>query len=262
MEGLFCSNDDAALPFDKHIFDLSYDYGGGDKSNMDRPVLINKESSILPPTTRSGIQLISDALQGMSLEERKRAQNDLHGVNFDHYEIDTKETVLFQQEKLEEMDRELQRLRASSPKWSLHLAAIEMAEQRNIDYVNNPAFRVKFLRAENWDGTKAASRFIRHFDWKLELFGEDKLAKDIGIGDLQPEDVKILKKGYFQRLPERDGAGRALYFQIFNGQTYPSPECMVGYFRRSSTYVYVLPISMTRFLIACLYPGPGTFLYA
>jgi hypothetical protein len=85
---------------------------------------------------------------------------------------------------------------------------------------------VKFIRCELWDPAKAAARFIRHFDWKQSLFGEEKLTKDTCIEDLDPEDVMMLKKVHIQRLPERDRAERAFYCVIYNGQTYTSPDSM------------------------------------
>jgi hypothetical protein len=227
------TNDDVSLPFDKHVFDLSF--GGAEKfvyPKQQKIRLDGQETVAATPSTaaaKSASQLISEALQAMSLEDKQRAQEDMHGIDFDD-DGERKETdELFKKQKLAEMDLELQRLKTAST-WSLQLAGIEMAERQNIDYVKNEVFRLKFLRCELWDSSKAAARFIRHFDWKLELFGEEKLAKAICIEDLEPEDVKMLKKGYFQRLPERDRAGRALFCQIYKGQTYPSPQSLVSYY--------------------------------
>ena len=109
----------------------------------------------------------------------------------------------------------------------LQLAGIEMAERQDISYVRSPRLLLRFLRCDHWDATKAASRMIRFFDWKLELFGEANLARDICLQDLQPVDIKSLKKGYFQRFPERDRAGRAIWFTVYQGQTYDSIESLV-----------------------------------
>jgi hypothetical protein len=50
---------------------------------------------------------------------------------------------------------------------------------------------------------------VGHFEVKLEVFGKDKLVRDILISDLDPV---ALKSGYIQLLARRDRAGRALLF--------------------------------------------------
>ena len=60
------------------------------------------------------------------------------------------------------------------------------------------------------------SRLIRHFDYKRELFGNDKLTKTITYDDLTEEDVKSLLHGSVQFLGEKDTSGRAVAF-LFPG---------------------------------------------
>ena len=68
-----------------------------------------------------------------------------------------------------------------------------------------------FLRAENYNPYNAASRMVRFFDEKCELFGADKLTKDITLDDLDPDDIAALENGFFQLLPEKDCAGRKVF---------------------------------------------------
>ena len=117
-------------------------------------------------------------------------------------------------------------MRTSSTSWNLRLAAIDLAETKNRSYVEDPKFRLKFLRADRYDARKAAGRFIRFFDFKLELFGEEALARRITWNDLQPEDQAALKKGYLQRLPIRDRAGRAIFCSVYDGQEYDSVQSL------------------------------------
>ena len=69
-----------------------------------------------------------------------------------------------------------------------------------------------FLRAESFDPYNAASRMVRFFDEKYELFGADKLTKDITQDDLDPDDIAALERGVYQELPEKDCAGRKVFF--------------------------------------------------
>ena len=62
--------------------------------------------------------------------------------------------------------------------------AFEQAQRMNQRYTDNPEFRLMFLRADNFEIENAALRIVRHFESKLELFGPDKLARDITLDDL------------------------------------------------------------------------------
>ena len=133
----------------------------------------------------------------------------------------------FLDQKLKEMNDKLVYLKKRN-RWNLRILALELAEQQNLEYTKNRAFRLKFLRCDRFDVVSAAKRFIRYFDWKMELFGEEPLARDITIDDLTKEDRAMLKKGYFQRLPVRDRAGRPIITALFLGQQYDSPESFVS----------------------------------
>lgn len=222
-----------SFDFDPQDFDLSF-AGACDSYARRKAEWLskNEKDGTMPP---SGQQLIAEALNQMSLEERGKAQTEVHGIAFDNNEevLAAKDSETFRENSLNDMEQEVQRLKAASA-WNLRLAAIELAEQQDEVFVKDPAFRMKFLRSDYWDARKAAARFVRFFDWKLELFGEAKLTKHISWDDLEPEDTKMLKKGHMQRLPERDRAGRAVYIAIYNGQTYHSPQSLVRTTRSSA----------------------------
>ena len=71
-----------------------------------------------------------------------------------------------------------------------------------------------FLRATQFHPIKAAHQLLRHFHYKLELFGEQKLTKDITYDDLTPEDKACLRRGFTQFLETKDAKGRtvAIFF--------------------------------------------------
>ncbi len=142
---------------------------------------------------------IANALNQMSLKERDKVYCDLHGVAEDMVE-DSK----FVARKLEELQREVNWMLPSNSK------AFRLAELRSPSFVNNRKIRLRFLRAEAFDSRKAATRMMRFFDFKLELFGEDSLCRDLTYFDLSNEDQTALKTGFTQRLPERDRAGRVV----------------------------------------------------
>ena len=54
----------------------------------------------------------------------------------------------------------------------------------------------------------------RHFQAKLDLFGADKLARNITQADLGDDDLECLYAGYEQFLSARDRAGRIIWIQV------------------------------------------------
>lgn len=83
------------------------------------------------------------------------------------------------------------------------------------DYVNSESMRIKFLRSEIFDPKAAAARIIRHFEEKKNLFGDDKLGRDILLSDLTEEDMEALSCGGLQFLRETDRGGRRVYFSRY-----------------------------------------------
>ncbi|CAJ1959509.1 unnamed protein product [Cylindrotheca closterium] len=132
----------------------------------------------------------------MSQEERARILEDVHGVSDDINE--TQEMIA---QSLASFEAELNQLQYLN-------AALRMAIAKDHAYVQNQAFRLQFLRAESFDIKAAVQRFARHFKMKLQLFGEEKLTKDIVQDDLDEDTMEYLYSGRFQNLPLRDKSGR------------------------------------------------------
>lgn len=90
--------------------------------------------------------------------------------------------------------------------------AFREAQALNPKYVNDPEFRLRFLRKAGFDdlGT-AASNILLHFNVKKALFGNGEvLGREVRLSDLSPDDRDALYKGAFQVFPERDAAGRPI----------------------------------------------------
>lgn len=141
--------------------------------------------------------LVAKQMTSLSMEDREKVYYDVHGVS-----EEVKETPEMVTLSLLQLELELQKLQLEQKD------AYEAAKSMNPTYVENPEFRLKFLRADLFDARKAASRLARHFEAKLELFGRDKLARDIQQDDLDKETIDALYSGYTQTMPLRDRAGR------------------------------------------------------
>ncbi|CAJ1962599.1 unnamed protein product [Cylindrotheca closterium] len=81
-------------------------------------------------------------------------------------------------------------------------------------FVLDPAFLLRFLRAERFDPELTAERLVLHFTIKQELFGNEKLGREIVLQDLQedPDDWDCMERGFLQVLSKRDFSGRLVIF--------------------------------------------------
>mmetsp|Transcript_26409 Transcript_26409/g.64355 ORF Transcript_26409/g.64355 Transcript_26409/m.64355 type:complete len:464 (-) Transcript_26409:335-1726(-) len=143
-------------------------------------------------------KLIAEALSKLSFKEREEAYEDVHGVS--DLVRETPELIEF---SLGQMDHQLKIL--------LDKYAYDLAESLSKDYVTDRGLRLKFLRAAIFDPKRAASRMAEYFHHKLDMFGREKLVKDITFEDLGEDGMEAVSQGMMhQVLPSRDTQGRAV----------------------------------------------------
>ena len=81
-------------------------------------------------------------------------------------------------------------------------------------------FYFMFLRSSKYDPQQTSVKIMKHFYFKKQLFGLEKVAKDITIEDLDDDDKDALSSGYHIFLPEKDNAGRAVCLITANYANY------------------------------------------
>jgi hypothetical protein len=155
----------------------------------------------------------------LSGEQRDEALNDIHGVT--KATIETSEFVehhrtLLQNELSLLVSRPRQRTRA-----------YQIALQQDPEYIASRKFQMLFLRADRWKPREAAARLVGFLETKLSLFGPELLTKRITISTLSKVDQRCLESGFFQLLPVRDAAGRAIISGIPMLRQYQSVENLV-----------------------------------
>jgi hypothetical protein len=147
------------------------------------------------PTPAEVSAMIATEMNQLSVEEREKVLEDVHGiprlVDEPHERIEACLALL---------EKELTNISSK--------AAYDLASSMSKEYTSSKKRRLMFLRAESYDPYNAASRMVRFFDEKYELFGADKLTKDITLDDLDPDDIAALERGFYQVLPEKDCADR------------------------------------------------------
>lgn len=83
-------------------------------------------------------------------------------------------------------------------------------------FVNSDDFRLRFLRAELFDASRAAKRMAKFLDVVVDFFGDVGLYRPIKLADLTAEDMKGTRGGLGQWLPYRDRHGRRVFFATMN----------------------------------------------
>jgi hypothetical protein len=145
----------------------------------------------------SSEKMIAEELSKLSLQDREKAYEDVHGVRnlVEESQQLIEKSLLDMEQELKSVDNRF---------------AYDEAERVSKDYVSCRKLRLMFLRATLFDPKKAASRLVDFFNFKLELFGAEKLVKNITYEDLGEDGMEAMKEGAQQILPSRDSQGRAV----------------------------------------------------
>ena len=158
--------------------------------------------------------MIASDMSKLSIAEREKAENDVHGIG------DTiVETPELLNRCLDEMNHFLEAIKRGT--------SYELAEAMDRSYTSNVHFRTMFVRAERYRPSEAAERMIRFFDCKKELFGTELLVKDILLEHLSDDDVEALESGGLQVCPAKDSGGRPMLAIMLGLRRYKRPENMV-----------------------------------
>jgi hypothetical protein len=146
--------------------------------------------------------LLSEAVKQLTFEERQRQQEALHGV-----EDETIEDEALINSALQELDSHLMHRGYNGR------SAYEKAERMDSQYVGATALRLMFLRCNQCDAKASAGQMLQFFEIKQQLFGVEKLVKEITIEDLDADDLASLNCGYF-RIIGRDQSSRHIFLGI------------------------------------------------
>ncbi len=186
------------LPSEYAISDLSSDDDDNIALFRRDDVFTTNEDSASPDDVDT---LLAQDLAQLSMAEREKVFFDLHGVSGEVNE--TPEMIRGSLHMLQEQ------LDAIEDKHA-YTKALSM----DSTYVQAQTLQLKFLRADRFDPVAAAKRLTKFFEFKLELFGEDLLVRDITQDDLDDQDLKALYSGRGYDLPFRDRAGRLIVFTV------------------------------------------------
>ena len=120
---------------------------------------------------------VAKALITLSMDEREKVYEDIHGVA----PVVDEDTECIN-DLLLQLDKKVQQNMTS-----IYKTALSMSK----DYVEDRAFRLMFLRAESYDVSAACNRLMNFLEFKLTLFGQEKLTEEITLEDFGQEDIKM-----------------------------------------------------------------------
>eukprot|EP00980_Cylindrotheca_fusiformis_P002891 scaffold675_cov103-Cylindrotheca_fusiformis.AAC.2 len=142
--------------------------------------------------------ILAVELEKLSLKEREKVYEDVHGVS----DV-VQETPELIASCLQEMDHEINLIEKKD--------AYEQAKLQSFSFVYDRQFRLAFLRCTSFNPRTAASHLVQYFSKRLEIFGTEKLTKsNINLEDIGEKATRVVELGSMQILPNRDSKGRAV----------------------------------------------------
>ena len=149
----------------------------------------------------------------LSVEERGRVYEELHGVDPELQETNV-------EERLQEFCLELEAQVAQDQ-------VPYIARAMNCDPSYIMGLRLQLMRADYFDPQKAVQRLERFLRGKVAYYGEDTLARPVYLSDLTSDDMRMLESGFFQLLPQRDRAGRVVLVFFDPGESF-QPKYLIN----------------------------------
>ena len=165
--------------------------------------------------SEDGEGILSKEWLRLSLKDRIDIQEEIHSV----FCIAPDESPKMIKQALENLSFELENNIPAGEKRAYlrcqELCLVSSTENicsvKSSCYINEDDFRLRFLRLELFDIPKAAHRMCRFLDSLLEGFGENSLRRPVTLTEnFSKEELRFLKKGFFQNLPYRDRLGRRI----------------------------------------------------
>eukprot|EP00531_Pseudo-nitzschia_arenysensis_P001799 CAMPEP_0116136280 /NCGR_PEP_ID=MMETSP0329-20121206/11637_1 /TAXON_ID=697910 /ORGANISM="Pseudo-nitzschia arenysensis, Strain B593" /LENGTH=536 /DNA_ID=CAMNT_0003631131 /DNA_START=145 /DNA_END=1755 /DNA_ORIENTATION=+ len=189
--------------------------------------------------------LLSKELMQLSFQDRNNITEEIHGVQ----SLAVNESTYTRDEGLTKLQYEIDSLPSSEKE------AYSLAQTLPVTYVNDSAFRLRFLRADFFDTGEAAKRMVGYLDLVLQLFGIEALKRPLKTTDFKSKEEKsVLKGGLVQLLPYRDRSGRRVMVIL-------SDIMSQNHFMRVKIFLYLLTVAaeceetQQKGVVFVLWPG-------
>ncbi|CAJ1969770.1 unnamed protein product [Cylindrotheca closterium] len=162
------------------------------------PVHRRRKNNLVWPEMKQTEEFLAAECNKVTMEERAQALDDIHCVGRALEEVpETRARLLNEFDILVQYERN---------------PIYEIAINQNRAYVEDPSFRLRFLRCNMYDVHRSVRQMMRFLQHKATYFGEVKVAHDIIIDDLNDDDIKLLSSGLYHIQEERDQNGRVVLY--------------------------------------------------
>jgi hypothetical protein len=142
-------------------------------------------------------EMLARQMIDLSFADRNAISEEVHGVR----NLAAEETPPMIEKSLWLMNMEIERI---EHKPAYHQAVYVLHSQ----WVHDRNFKLRCLRAERFDVTRGARRYVKFLELLLDYFGTHALMRPVCMSDLGKEEMEILRSGQYQLLPFRDRSGR------------------------------------------------------
>eukprot|EP00526_Cylindrotheca_closterium_P007901 CAMPEP_0113652670 /NCGR_PEP_ID=MMETSP0017_2-20120614/28144_1 /TAXON_ID=2856 /ORGANISM="Cylindrotheca closterium" /LENGTH=657 /DNA_ID=CAMNT_0000565561 /DNA_START=153 /DNA_END=2126 /DNA_ORIENTATION=- /assembly_acc=CAM_ASM_000147 len=189
---------------------------------------------------KSTEDFLASEMNKLSVQERSKALDELHCVG-----EELKETPEMIETSLAEFDKVLRE--RNEPIYNL-------ATSQNRSYVEDPSFRLRFLRANLHDVHKSVNQMIGFLSRKEMYFGRDKIARDITLDDLEEDDIELLLSGLYHIQDGTDRSGRVVvcFLNHLLGPSSNKSIIRVNYFVFFNI-LSKIPAVQTKGIVLCFY---------
>lgn len=192
--------------------------------------------------------LLWKELMQLPFLERNNISEEVHGV----HSLAVDETPFIRDEGLGKLQYELDLLPHPEK------GAYDTARNLPVTYVNDPDFRLRFLRADLFDARDAAKRMTAYLDLLMMLFGVEVLKRPLRTTDFETKNEKsCLRGGLVQLLPYRDRSGRRVMVIISDIMSY-------NHIMRVKIFLYLMTVAaeceetQQKGIVFVMWPGRDT----
>jgi len=134
--------------------------------------------------------------------------------------------------------------------------AYELAADQDRSYVDDPLFRLKFLRANMNNPKQSVHQMINFLRLKGTYFGFDKIGRDITLDDLNQKEVKLMMSSLYHIHDGTDVYGRVILYPFLS--KLDKSTCSTESLIRINYYIFFnilipMPAVQTKGLVVVYY---------
>ncbi|CAJ1926366.1 unnamed protein product [Cylindrotheca closterium] len=189
------ANDDIPLAGPQH------GRSNGNKNNDMKPLEDFVASEFCKLSVEEQTKALSDLYCQSAAADKKQEDTNLSNSS----SCDLNENPVMIQDSLRRFELQIQQ--GNFPIYDIALV-------QNRSYVQDPTFRLKFLRANRHNVPKAVHQMTCFLQEKAVHFGQDKVAREITLDDLSPEELDLMISDRYHIQGGRDQKGRVIHYSF------------------------------------------------